>query len=176
MINNGPIIGEKIILRMITEQDCNQKYLEWMTDFETNRYMETRWQEHSYETIKAYVNSIKESEHSLMLAIIDKNSGTHIGNIKIGPVNYRYKYADISYFIGDKSFRGKGYAAEAVRCICEYGFNELKLHRIQAGIIEGNDKSANLLLACGFELEGRMKDKFIVNGEYKDHLIFGRLS
>ena len=80
------------------------------------------------------------------------------------------------YFIGDKKFRGMGYAQEAVELVCEYGFTVLQLHRIQAGVIDGNTRSEKVLVANGFLLEGRLRHKFIRDGVYLDHLIYGRLN
>ena len=118
------------------------------------------------------IHKISKGFLSILFAIIERQSGRHIGNIKLGPINSRYHYADISYFIGEKEMRGKGYAKEAVELVCDYGFRCHQLHRIQAGVIDGNDISAHVLLSCGFKLEAKLRDKFIVNNQYVDHLIF----
>ncbi len=175
MLCNQTICGQKIELRDVLQSDCNANYLRWMTDKETNRYMETRWVSQTLESIASFVHQVAESRDSILFAIIERQSGRHIGNIKLGPINSRYHYADISYFIGEKEMRGKGYAKEAVELICDYGFRSLRLHRIQAGVIDGNDISAHVLRSCGFKLEARLRDKFIVNNKFADHLIFGLL-
>lgn len=175
MISKEVLVGNKIILRTVGESDCNDAYVSWMNDYETNYYMETRWTEQTLEAITDFVNSVAKSQDSYLFAIIDKNSSKHIGNIKLGPINQKYKYAEISYFIGDKIFRGMGYAQEAVELVCEYGFNFLQLHRIQAGVIDGNKRSEKVLEANGFLLEGRLRQKFIRDGVYLDHLIYGRI-
>ena len=176
MISKKVLVEKKIILRTVSESDCNNAYISWMNDYETNYYMETRWNEQTLETIIDFVNSVAKSQDSYLFAIIDQSSSTHIGNIKLGPINQKYKYAEISYFIGDKKFRGMGYAQEAVELVCEYGFTVLQLHRIQAGVIDGNTRSEKVLVANGFLLEGRLRHKFIRDGVYLDHLIYGRLN
>lgn len=176
MISKKVLVGKKIILRTVSESDCNNAYISWMNDYETNYYMETRWNEQTLETIIDFVNSVAKSQDSYLFAIIDQSSSTHIGNIKLGPINQKYKYAEISYFIGDKKFRGMGYAQEAVELVCEYGFTVLQLHRIQTGVIDGNTRSEKVLVANGFLLEGRLRHKFIRDGVYLDHLIYGRLN
>lgn len=170
------LIGEKVALRMVCMEDCNDTYVQWMNDFETNYYMETCWNEQNLQTIREFVNGVMESGDSYLFAIMDISSGRHIGNIKIGPIRYRYKFADISYFIGDKEFRGKGCATEAIRLICEFGFYKLGLHRIEAGVIEGNIRSEKVLLANGFVEEGRLTHRFIREGKYLDHILFGKIN
>lgn len=176
MIYTKVLSGKLVQLRAVSLDDCNDNYIKWMNDYETNRFMETRWSMQNRETITAFVESIRRSQDSYLFAIIDKKSCKHIGNMKIGPINNRYGYADISYFIGDADFKGLGLAKDAVKVICEFGFSELRLHRIQAGVIDGNLASEGVLLACGFQLEGRLRDKFVVEGQYADHLLYGLIS
>lgn len=175
MLCNQIIHGQKIELRDVMQSDCDANYLRWMTDEETNRYMETRWVSQTHESILTFIQQVAESGDSILFAIIERQSGRHIGNIKLGPINFRYHYADISYFIGEKEKRGNGYAKEAVELVCDYGFRYHQLHRIQAGVIDGNSNSARVLQSCGFKLEARLRDKFIVDNQYADHLIFGLL-
>ena len=176
MVYNHTLESSRLLMRTVTLADCTEYYIQWMNDEETNQYMETRWSPQNRESIVSFIETMRCSSDCYLFAIIEKKANKHIGNIKIGPIHQRYRFADISYFIGAKKYRRSGLAKEAVRRICEFGFQELHLHRIQAGVIDGNDASASVLTACGFVLEGRLADKFIVRGEYKDHLIFGRIN
>lgn len=176
MILNEQLEGNHIVLRAVVEKDCNETYVSWMNDYETNYFMETRWNEQSKKTIIEFVKTISKSQDSYLFAIVEKSSGIHIGNIKIGPIIYQYKYADISYFIGEKKYRGLGYAKEAIGLICDFAFIDLCLHRIQAGVVEGNIISEKTLISKGFMLEGRLRQKFIREGKYLDHLIYGLIN
>jgi len=173
MIYKEKLNGKLVMLRTVELSDCNENYLRWMNDEETNRYMETRWITQTPETILEFVSATQKSDHSILFAIIENVSGRHIGNIKIGPINKLYQYADISYFIGEKDCLNEGLATEAVQLICEYGFETLQLHRVQAGCIEGNNASIRVLEKAGFRVEGRQKDKFILNGKRADHILLG---
>ena len=173
MVYDNVLYGKNVSLRAIKLEDCTDNYIEWLNDKEVNRYLETRWEEQTFETILRYVYTISESDHSYMFAIIENSSNEHIGNIKIGPIHKRYKNADISYFIGDRRVWGRGYAKEAVKLIIDFGFDVLLLHRIQAGIISGNDSSAKVLTNNGFIKEGVLKEKILVDGEFRDHIMYG---
>lgn len=176
MVYDKAIIGQHIILRSVEQTDCNENYYRWMNDVDTNRYMETRWKQQSRESIVAFVSEMRASTHSYLFAMIESSSGRHIGNIKLGPINERYGYADISYFIGEDDCRGKGYAREAIELVCTFAFQKLGLHRIQAGVISGNYRSVKALEACGFRLEGCQIDKFVLDGKFANHLLFGRIN
>lgn len=157
---DGQIIGKNIILRTLELADCQEYYINWLNDNETNQYLESRWSKHDISSVKNFVASINNSEHSYIFAIIQGTK--HIGNIKIGPIDYLYKFADIGYLIGEKSCWGKGYATEAIGLILEFAFETLKLHRVEAGAYEQNIGSQKALLKNGFIQEGVFrKRKFL---------------
>ena len=163
MVFDGEIAGSVVSLRAVEPQDCGERYLAWMTDEETNRYMETRWTRQTPESILGFVESIRASDHSWLFAIV--HEGAHVGNIKIGPVDSRYRNADNSYFVGEKSVRGRGVASEAIRLVVDFGFGTLGLHRIQAGAFRENVASQKALERCGFRLEGVFRQKYYLSKE-----------
>jgi RimJ/RimL family protein N-acetyltransferase len=78
-----------------------------------------------------------------------------------------YKHAPHNYEVGywiARPFWNKGCATEAVRQITDFGFNKLKLVRIQAHVFEGNPASEKVLLKNGFEYEGLIKKDYVKNG------------
>lgn len=175
MIYNDVLKGNSINLRMVELADCNQTYSDWLNDVDVNQFLETRWSEQNIETIKKFVEDIKNSDHSYLFAII--KGGKHIGNIKIGPIHPIYKSADVSYFIGDKSQWRKGVATEAIKLITEFGFKTLNLHRLQAGAFETNIASQKALENNGYIKEADFrKTAFIKEGEeYVNSYVYGIL-
>ena len=172
---NEVLHGENISLRALTLEDCTDKYVGWLNDSHVNKFLETRWEEQNLETVRNFVNSITKSDHSYIFAIIENHTNTHIGNIKIGPIHPKYKNADISYLIGERTAWGKGYASEAIKLIVAFGFDVISLHRIQAGIISGNDSSAKVLVRNGFIKEGELREKILIDEEYRNHIMYGLL-
>ena len=62
---------------------------------------------------------------------------------------------------------------EALNEFIHYAFSELKLNRLEADIDPDNKASAQLLVKLGFNLEGRLKQRWIVNGVVSDSEIYG---
>ena len=168
MITNRKLCGNQIYLRQINVSDVNANYVRWLNDAEVNQYLETKWSTHNLETILSFVKSQKENNHSFLLAIISNDNNRHIGNIKIGPIHPQYKHADISYFIGEKEYWYKGIATEAIKLLCDFGFNELELHRIEAGTYGCAIGSWRALEKNGFKREGVFKEQIFFNGSYID--------
>jgi len=60
--------------------------------------------------------------------------------------------------------------------VLSFGFNDLRLRRIEAMVTLGNARSCSLLERHGFSLEGTLRDHAHWKGRYWDQLIYGRLS
>lgn len=71
----------------------------------------------------------------------------------------------------DKKQNGKGYGTEAVKQAVEFGFKELGLHRIEAGVMPHNIPSIRVLEKAGFHKEGIAKENVRINGKWEDHQI-----
>lgn len=169
--------GNRARLRLVEPADCGERYLSWLLDPEVNRYLETRWSEQTLDTVRAFVASMADSPDSYLFAIVDRESGGHVGNVKIGPVNRIHQFADVSYFVGDRGAWGKGFGTEAVVLATRFGFERLGLHRVQAGLHETNIGSRRVLEKSGFTFEGALAKKLrgARDGEWEDHLWFGAL-
>lgn len=168
MITDAVLTGKQIHLRQIALEDCTEEYVGWLNDSEVNQYLETKWSEQNMESIRFFVESQRENNHSILFAILENETERHIGNIKIGPVHPHYKHADISYFIGEKDYWHKGIATEAIKLVSGFGFNELHLHRIEAGAYDCAVGSWRALERCGFKREGVFTEQVILKGSYID--------
>lgn len=156
----------------MTENDATESYLKWMNDNEIVKFTESRFITHSIESLKDFINSVSNSSNYLF-AIIDKETGQHIGNIKIGNIHSRYLFADIGLIIGERAFWGKGIATEAIKQCVDFAFNTLNLHRLYAGIYANNIGSIKAFEKAGFIKEGCERAKYLINNEWIDSYLYG---
>jgi len=166
------IAGKKISLRMLVEADCNERYLGWLLDPKINCFLETRWQKQSLESIRSFVKQMISDSDSYLFAIIDSESNFHIGNIKIGPIQRNHLHADVSYFIGEKSKWGQGFASDAIQAVTKFGFTRLYLKNIYAGIYESNIASEKALIKSGYHRECVYKKQLRAGSGWEDHIIY----
>jgi [ribosomal protein S5]-alanine N-acetyltransferase len=103
-----------------------------------------------------------------------KETQTHIGNIKIGSINWQHRYGDVGLLIGDKNSWGKGIAAEAISLVTQYAFEELNLHKLTAGMYEQNIGSYKAFIKAGYQEVGRFKQHYFSHGEYVDGIVVER--
>jgi RimJ/RimL family protein N-acetyltransferase/methionyl-tRNA formyltransferase len=175
-IKSGEFIaGKEVSLRLVTMEDCTQRYVSWLRDPKVNQYLETRWSNQTIETIREFVNTTINCLDNYLFAIIENKSSTHIGNIKIGHIDTHHSHATVSYFIGERSSWGKGYAKESVRLITQFGFNKLKLHRLQAGVYASHAASKRVLEKVGYKYECSRKAQLKGANGWEDHLLYGLL-
>ncbi len=167
--------GSLVILRPLERTDLNERYLRWLNDPEVTRYTETGTFPSTAEDLDNYYRSVSGSKHDVMLAVVDKKSGGHIGNVKLGPIHWVHRRATFGILIGDKEFWGKGIGLDATRLMVEYGFQRLNLHRIDLGVFAEHEAAVRCYERAGFKVEGRMREDVFLDGKYRDRLRMGLL-
>lgn len=114
-------------------------------------------------------DSKKDTKYSF--GIFLKDTDELLGDVTLsevlrGPLQSCY----IGYML-DKGHNGKGYMTEAVMLTVDFGFKELKLHRIEAGVMPHNIRSMRVLEKAGFHKEGIAVKNVKINGQWRDHQI-----
>jgi len=98
-----------------------------------------------------------------------------IGSMGFGEWNRQHQWAEVGYFFGE-SYWGQGYASEALTALCEFGFGEGGLRRIEASVLDGNAASVRVLEKNNFIAEGRQHQKVLLAKQPIDLLLFGRVT
>ncbi|MDX1386736.1 MAG: GNAT family N-acetyltransferase [bacterium] len=83
------------------------------------------------------------------------------------------KTADIGYWLGE-AFWGQGLATEAVTALTQWGFANLDLKRIQAGVYASNKASQRVMEKAGYEREALLKQAIFKAGEIQDEIIYAK--
>jgi len=65
---------------------------------------------------------------------------------------------------------------EAMTLVFRYAFGELRLHRLQANVQPGNERSLALLRSTGWREEGYARRYLKVGGRWRDHVLFAILA
>jgi len=94
-----------------------------------------------------------------------------IGHYRIQPQNYR---AEIGYMLLPE-FHGKGIVSEAIKAAVMYGFDEMKLHSIEAVIDPANTASEIVLQKNGFVKEAHLLENEYYDGKFWDTVIYSLL-
>jgi [ribosomal protein S5]-alanine N-acetyltransferase len=97
--------------------------------------------------------------------------GLTLSNIRRGAA----QTAALGYWIGLR-FARQGMMSDAVRAVLPFGFDSLRLHRIEAACLPTNEPSLRLLRKSGFTEEGYARGFLRINGQWQDHVLFAILA
>lgn len=171
MKNLTQIVGERIFLEPLNDERISSDYIRWMQDQDILQYLTGRQGEYSEGELKDYVAQMNKSPHDHLFGIFLKKESTHIGNIKIGNIDFLHKFADLGLIIGNKSLWGKGYATEAITLATQYAFNGLNMNKLTAGMIVDNVGSYKAFLKAGYREVGRLTRHVLFEGRYTNTIL-----
>ena len=100
--------------------------------------------------------------------LIEKETGLPIGECGFHTWNKTHNRTEVFYNMFNDQNKKKGLMTEALKAVLNYGFTELKLHRVEALIDSQNEPSLKLLLRYGFSKEGTMREDYVVDGKNED--------
>lgn len=172
-----PVIEtERLILRRITNDDVNEIF-ELRSNPETMQYIPRPLVKTTEDALE-HVAMIEEkivTNVGINWGITLKGNSKVLGIIgyyRMQPENYR---AEIGYMLLP-DFHGKGIISEAVNRLITYGFDDLKLHSIEAVIDPENIASEKVLQKCGFVKEAHLKEAEFYEGKFLDKVIYSLLN
>jgi ribosomal-protein-alanine N-acetyltransferase len=96
--------------------------------------------------------------------------GVSLSNVRRGIA----MMASLGYWAG-QPFARQGHTLRAVKAVLSFARKTQGLHRVEAACLPSNVPSAALLLKAGFVEEGYARAYLKINGDWRDHRLFGRI-
>jgi len=100
--------------------------------------------------------------------IVLKQDNRFIGLAGLFLSNDKFKLGEIYYKI-DPEYWGHGYATETAKCMIKACFEEMDLHKVEAGVATENIRSIRVLEKVGMVREGLRRKILPIRGEWKDN-------
>jgi [ribosomal protein S5]-alanine N-acetyltransferase len=109
------------------------------------------------------------SDRSLFFLICRREDGAIAGVANLGEiVRANFQSAYLGYYAFEP-FAAQGYMTEGLRLVLRHAFGAQGLHRIEANIQPGNERSARLAARVGFRREGFSRRYLKIRGRWRDH-------
>jgi len=165
-----------IILREISKDDA-QRYFDYMNAPEMSEFLT---QENTPKDLDAAIEEVTywgglfTNKRSIYWAIALKETNEMIGTAGFNGITFPHSRSEISYDL-DPAYWGKGVMLRSIKAILKFSDYSLGIVRVQATVITSNERSIKLLERCGFNKEGVLKKYEIVQGEFKDYFMYGRV-
>lgn len=121
-----------------------------------------------------YSDSVWQKREGARFGIFLTESERLCGGIGLA-AHSEHNRAELGYWIG-VPFWGNGYCTEAAREVLRFGFENLRLHRIDAGHFANNPASGRILQKLGMKHEGTTREHVLKWGDYLNVEIYGLLA
>lgn len=170
LTNNIPLLEtDRLILRALQPTDALNLFEYFSQDCVTEFYDLYTFQ-HLHEAeklVKTWIDRVQKST-GLRWAITLKSQGDElIGTCGFHNFSTENNRAEIGYDLNPIHW-GNGIMTEAIQAMINYGFEMLKLHRIEAFIDPANHASRALLYKNGLATEGILRDYFFEKEKFVD--------
>lgn len=163
---------ERLILRSLQEDDAPGIFL-IRSNNEVNLHLD-RQPATSIDDAVLFIRRVRsglEKRSAVLWAIVPKNAAGLAGTIVLWNISEEKKQAEIGYELLPQ-FQGKGYGAEAVSAVLQYGFGQMKLERVEAFTRTGNEASVRLLLKFGFERDVAVEESLNAEEKHPDTIVY----
>jgi len=112
----------------------------------------------------------------LRWAIRERSGGALAGTCGFNTlVVERGRRGEVAYDLG-QAWWGKGVMGAVMPSLLDFGFHRLALHRLEAMVTPGNERSCRLLERHGFVREGGLAGYGYWKGRYWDQMIYSRMA
>ena len=110
----------------------------------------------------------------LHTVIAEAESSDVLGTISLHEINRHAGRCVAGYLIGPWA-RGRGTAARALRLLCRFAFDDLRLERVEVTIEPENTASRATAESVGFVQEGLVRSYMSIAGARRDMLMYSLL-
>ena len=145
-----------------------QNYVKWLNNPKANKFIGDGIRV-SMKSATQWFDNYSKDRNKKFYIIADRKKA--IGFMGLKNISKRNKNAELFICIGDDDYRGKGVGKISMKWLINYGFNKLKLHKINLGVFEENVPAIKLYESLGFKTEGVMRDDAFFHKKFHDVLL-----
>jgi len=171
-LKKSPYIGEKIKLRALELSDLSS-IMEYWNTYEVRiglgKYIPDSSTQRE-EWIKAQIQKASKGE-GYTFAIETLETKIFLGTCSLSRLNNVSRTAFLSVVIHNPENHEKGYGTDAVRCLLEFAFRILNLHRVELHVYSFIKDAIHVYEKVGFKQTGVRREASYVDGEYRDDLV-----
>jgi len=166
--------GKRIAFRPLEMEDladCQR----WINDPAIHQYL-LRVRPLNGPAEKEWLENLHKNERDVIFGIALCEGGRLIGTCGLHGATLPNRAAELGILIGEPEFHGKGYGAEAIGLLLDYGFGTLNLHRIELRVYSNNARGIRCYEKCGFTREGAKREARWWGGRWWDVLEYAILA
>ena len=159
------LTGKRVYLSPINPDDY-EYYTKWLNDPEVTSTLGAHKRTTSLIAERAYLEQAAKQGYNFAIVRLEDNA--LLGGIGFHEINHESRKTTLGIFIGEAENRSRGYGAEAIKLMLEFGFNTLNLHNIGLTMHADNEQGLACYKKVGFTEYGRRHEATFKHGRYYD--------
>lgn len=169
--------GQHVVVRELDERDIPLIH-EYASDPEVTRFM--TWGPNASVTETAafargqMAEARRRPRDSYELVVASAADDELVGRVRLTIESEAQRRGDLGYVVRRARW-GRGYATEAARLVLGFGFETLRLHRIEATCSPENAASVRVLEKIGMRREGHFREHVLAHGLWRDSYLYAIL-
>jgi RimJ/RimL family protein N-acetyltransferase len=171
------IEADRVVLREIRRDDVSHLH-RWLTDPESAHLLSMRNHPQTVrETerfVEAQISGADPLNRAFIIGLRDREIPA-IGTTGCYNIDWRNRSGELGIVIGEKTYRERGYGAEALELVLKFGFHKLDMHRLYVRVFDFNQHAIRTYRKCGMAEEGRLREAHYREGRYHDIVIMSIL-
>ncbi len=168
------VSGQRIKLRPMEPSEADALW-RWNHDPDVMRWMNDGYPQSLAQVRQRLTDRPANDYGELLLGIEVLADERLIGLVRLRDAEPELGCAELDLYLGEKEYWGQGYATDATRTICRYGFEKMRLHKISLTVVTENEAAHRVYLKVGFVEEGRLRQIFRRDGHWYDMFTMGLL-
>ncbi|MEU9830928.1 GNAT family protein [Streptosporangium sp. NPDC048047] len=168
------LTGELVRLRPMEPSEAEHLW-RWNSDPEVMRWMDEGYPQTLAQVARRCEDRPVNSYDDVLLGVETLDGGRLIGLVRLSDAQPEIGRATFDVYIGEKDCWGRGYATDATREMCRYGFGRMRLHSIELSVVTENVSAIHVYEKVGFVREGRLREVFRRDGRWYDMFLMSML-
>ena len=167
--------GKLVRLRPLEPADTDAIW-RWHNDDEVTRWLDADYDESLAQLRKRTEERARNSYDRVLLGVETLAEGKLIGLVNLRDATPEVGRAELDVYLGEKDFWNGGYGTDALRVLCAYGFDVMRLHLIALWVVAENEGARACYRKVGFQEDGRHRECFRArDGRYHDMILMSLL-
>ena len=172
-VKNAFRTGPQVALRALEVEDA-PRCQAWINDPENHQYLQ-RFRPLNAVEERRWLEGLHEKTEDHVFGIVLREGERLIGSCGLHGTSLPNRKGQVGIVIGDRDAQGKGYGAEALRLLLDYGFATLGLHRVGLDVYSNNERAIRCYEKVGFRREGVRREARWWAGRWWDILDYAIL-
>jgi ribosomal-protein-serine acetyltransferase len=105
-----------------------------------------------------------QDDSNYAFVITEATGGRILGGCGLNHINRFFRLANLGYWVRSSS-TGQGIAGRATRLVARFGFEQLRLVRVEIVVGVGNQRSLRVAVKAGATQEGVLRNRLIIGQE-----------